>query len=1534
MKKVYKKVLAFLLIMAVGIQSLQYLGIMKVSGEGIKKLEPGGYFYLDTVFNGGDWRDANAKIFFYCDTNDGWVNVEMERWGELLRVKIPDNMKMDGGFVLRRMNPVNTNLDDWNGNGTSWNQVPGGVFQNIKLNSAPDNCNTYKLSDWAAGGWAAGTWNISNYGGRTMYLMNMDADEPLGESIKAEFSVSSTGGKTNRIMSVRADLSCMYSVTIPDDDNYDSVTFYDSAGTILSNAKILDGSFEPDTANTFYYKRTIKSNGDVISNWDAYPSGTGNIEERKLYLNKYSFPVYSETAPVIRIGNRRGTVMERDSQDEMIYSYTIPAASGANQQTILSVTSDGNIYRFLWSDLNNNLLGVYEDTGKIADNYVAGVEAGKRAVYFDATLSKLVYTQTSDGTNGGGDYGIPNRSGTIRYYATGSGIDVEGDMTRVPDFTVNGHRYSDVYVAYLPEGYNNIAFSNFDMSNSTNYGWGGESTRLLTIPDSLVSPCFYADTSDDYIYNSNANNQRSGYWDELGRVRDPEKEGGGEHTVVDIPRVRENRDNNRLYLSTTFYDFYSDYELNGKNRDNYDYQNLGHRIYQPFRQFDQALSEYYRSNNALHPLYWGNFQNYSGAHFNDISWDLSLFGSDNSAKLFYENNSMWGIDGSELSNGQNATLGLVSNTLDDDGNLMIETSGGTVAAPFFDKDYLSGNNTKNTVLGKVYENVTFPFKKKAMQSSSGSSGTVDYWYFDSKESDNNLRLTQDTVTGRYYLNPSTEVVKGKTTDSVTESGNFFPFNGSGQSGNSGKLNYGFGTKFELEFKLTDSGTVLDSNGREVPIEFNFSGDDDIWIFIDGKLALDLGGDHGIVTGTLDFKNKRYTISSVKNQTSGGSSANQSGTFSIEGDNSDEHVLTLFYMERGLWESNMFMSFNFPDNNSLEVEKEVDDSDVNEMFKELNLDYGDFEFEIENWATHYESEAETNNGENRGFVIQQYDISDYGSIAAKGLVHPDGAYYYKTNARADEQQLDSTGIFTLTDKEKAVFINQFRLGSYIALKEINVNTELFDTTWTMYDNDEPVILLEDGDTVELGDITSLKDVRTLTVNDGRKEVYQTGMDNGHSIANSGYTASSGRPSEAFVFRSFLTPDNEVASTKLKAVYKNKVKTGSLTIRKDKASENEVLDGHYTFEIVFYNIAGLGGTETVTKRITLDLGNGTREETITGIPINTQYTIKEIETSDNSTLQGVYEGEAVSADYDAAAQRVAGTITTEKSTPAYTFKNTKKPVIDISVQKLWKDVQGNSLTAGIPDSVTVQLQRRPITSDNVNDWMKVLDNVILTSNESWKHTFAGLDEYVDYTQSDRVKWQYQVVEVDNDSTLEEGDFINKFKVSYSYDDIQNIQTITNTYIPDTKIKITKVDASAPAIKLSDVSFKLEKLSEDNSIDSGFTALTATTDSEGIAEFTDLPDGTYRLTETAAKSGYSLLKAPIIVVIDRSEGGCTVDDKTITVGDDDTISITVSNRKKFELPSTGGHGRTIVVLAGLVLIWLAGLTYIIKKGREKCI
>ncbi len=396
-------------------------------------------------------------------------------------------------------------------------------------------------------------------------------------------------------------------------------------------------------------------------------------------------------------------------------------------------------------------------------------------------------------------------------------------------------------------------------------------------------------------------------------------------TVVDIEKATFTEDKNKLYIGTTFYDYYTDWELNGENLDSHNHWGFYFPDHSyPFGQFNQALSSYYNTNKAKVPIYVGHFQpDCFGGDGLFSSKGISLYGykdsengkaygtTDTHEKWFMSvNNSTLDISNTQ-GHYSDASWGIVAHKLSNNGtpenkydDLLLDASGSI--QPLFNEAFLLGKNSLNRRIADVYKNVQFPFSKKDMNNNG-----IMYWTFDSLETTLEMKKTS---ANQYFLSVENKADQYKNKDSGANTLNtygFFPFNGN-STGNICTYNYGFGTRLDIPFNLTYDGKLVDKNGEKQDIIFKFSGDDDVWVFIDGKLALDIGGSHGRVTGTLNFADMKASVSSVKKS---GGNKDVSGTnlvtdFTIEGNMTDEHMLTMFYMERGMWESNMSISFNF------------------------------------------------------------------------------------------------------------------------------------------------------------------------------------------------------------------------------------------------------------------------------------------------------------------------------------------------------------------------------------------------------------------------------------------------------------------------------------------------------------------------------------------------------------------------------------------------------------------------------------------------
>ena len=769
------------------------------------------------------------------------------------------------------------------------------------------------------------------------------------------------------------------------------------------------------TGHTYYAKKTIKFENRSTADLT-------NVKANFYIPDKdgaLTTPVNSSEGQTVTSGN--------------VASFTIPDQACSYVQFTWNEGDQSKFYNFYNESVSGNDKEsfLYSETSNCfiytgTDNVRWGIENSFR-IYYDATFSKMALTGDI------GDYSIPKANqSTVYYRLKGDGKESKsGPMSRIKD--------TDYYVADVPDGYTQIVFSSYPLSDDEDLATCGNSTKWETIPENYKEKeqCFYADTNDDAVYGKG---QRGGYWAPKDNTpRDAEK---GKSTgtkvvdVVDIASVPFTEEANTKYVTSTLYDYYTDYELNGMNRDNYGgWTGVSHRTWVPFREFDQALSDYYQDANAQYPLYTGHFQPDSGTNFSDIAGTLNLFGYDNVNRFMAINNSQYNEDHEGNTHYDYAYQGLVANTTNADGAPLLNGTKTATVEPHFNKDFLLGENSKNAKLGEVYENVKFPFTKK--ENLFNDDTGVDYWCFDSK--DTTLYLKQDSgqnSDSKYFLQSTNNRGSSENVNASSDKQGqygYFPFNETATGGVASTYNYGFGTKLQMDFTLTDDGMVEtnkigeDNKKVKTNIKFFFSGDDDVWVFIDGKLALDVGGAHGKVSGLLEFgettengKGKNSVTAYVsKVKTGGTSKSDQNGnsvksvryngepiSFSAQGttltfDKGQKHTLTMYYMERGMWESNMAVAFNFPDNNELQVQKIVDKKDVNEWFKSC-FDTPDlFAFTIQNQATHYQNpqhDATIDSDEN----LIKLNTSNYASC--KPVENSKGIIFEPTTALDGEEAL--------------------------------------------------------------------------------------------------------------------------------------------------------------------------------------------------------------------------------------------------------------------------------------------------------------------------------------------------------------------------------------------------------------------------------------------------------------------------------------------------------------------------------------------------
>ena len=717
-----------------------------------------------------------------------------------------------------------------------------------------------------------------------------------------------------------------------------------------------------------------------VKAWFYEPDTNKNltpVSEQPISLNDIQ-PGFTATfaIPKVLCSFVRFTAGDSDTEISEYYNFYNEEVTGEKQKRFQY--SEGQCYCYMYNGNDDATWG----------------RPGAIRIYYDATFSKMALNGDT------GDFSIPkannNNKETIYYRIKGDGVESESG-TLVKDGTNENLYYIDI-----PQGYSSIIFSGDAINGDEETKGNGVSTAWLTIPTDDKN-CFYADTNDDAVYKDTT---RGGYWAPKGTLRDAEKGKDTGTKVVDIKSAPFTEEANTKYVTSTLYDYYTDYELNGKNRDKYDNDNtVNQRHWVPFRQFDQAISDYYQSyvdkntgKPIIYPIYTGHFQPSDwDKRFADIASTLNLYGWSSYNIFIAANNSNFDIGDTKEKKNSYAFQGIVADKRDSDGDIVM--NGTTLKEPHFNEEFLTGQNSKNAKLGKVYHNVEFPFTQEEVfiepeQSGQQKGKGVEYWWFDSKET--SLYLRKDTNSDQLYLGndspgETTAGYKSEASHNVDSASDpnkvstpygFFPFNETTTSKSAVRYNYGYGAKLEIPFTLTSTGTVKDDYNNEIPIRFYFSGDDDVWVFIDDQLVLDIGGAHARVSGVLEFDqrdNKKNTVTSyvsrVKNSKTGNYGAEncdehnhttatsitylgttetyyKNASVSIPGLSTGKHTLTMYYMERGMWESNMAVAFNFPDNNELQVQKEVDLNKVDPDFKNCFTDQKIFNFTIQNQATHY------------------------------------------------------------------------------------------------------------------------------------------------------------------------------------------------------------------------------------------------------------------------------------------------------------------------------------------------------------------------------------------------------------------------------------------------------------------------------------------------------------------------------------------------------------------------------------------------------
>lgn len=523
--------------------------------------------------------------------------------------------------------------------------------------------------------------------------------------------------------------------------------------------------------------------------------------------------------------------------------------------------------------------------------------------------------------------------------------------------------------------------------------------------------------------------------------------------------INHSSDTELLNVKSTFFDYYNDEEVDGSWRTSLSgfYRtvksgNTSHNR-EPYEKFNRAIAQYANGvNNSLWttPLYFGDFNTDKNGYQKD---GYAGYGVSNLKKfLSVPNNS------NATSSGTSGSVaGLADVTLAD--NKKLSKNG--VTMPYFDEDWLV-NNGYGTVVHS-----DFPMRK-----TTDGQGR-DYYEYDSLDGKDNCYFdgyenlaSGGNLTMNYAGGKSNSVYDALSgfSNSTTNNPGFFPFDRRSDHSNNG-YDFGFGMRLDLDFTLGANGKT---NGEDTV--FNFSGDDDLWVYLDGVLVLDMGGDHKMSQGCIDFTTLKSYVNNIDTTFQGtdlvytnssdkpgysysadfpklfSDSTARTGSSKFNNNNVNaHHTLTVFYMERGMIESNLKVGFNFePITDSLDVTKTVDTSNVNPKLQTAVKNADDFGFAIK------ENGADVSN--------KKYKYSDNGII---------------NNAKTNGNTA------TLSDSDSASFNSQFTIDNNLTVTEgtpkktiisnmdtdslIYLDTKDMSCSWFFNNGAVPAISFDNGNT---------------------------------------------------------------------------------------------------------------------------------------------------------------------------------------------------------------------------------------------------------------------------------------------------------------------------------------------------------------------------------------------------------------------------------------------------------------------------------------
>lgn len=482
------------------------------------------------------------------------------------------------------------------------------------------------------------------------------------------------------------------------------------------------------------------------------------------------------------------------------------------------------------------------------------------------------------------------------------------------------------------------------------------------------------------------------------------------------------------YAKASLVDYFNNGRVKEPENTLYNEGNLTGPGKAPYSQLNQWLSglDGYASNgikdpenaNAPVPLYFGDL-----LHKDQAGGALNWY--------WKGANVAFGTNDKDTTN--YVAQGIVGKNLDNKGNLVTsytkdgEQNGEQAKVPFFNESAYPDQEKYM----RFYNNLQFPFTKTTNDKG------VSTYSFDSEK---------NTV---YYDYNNKRIVRKDdlVIHDATEQKNrgYFPFNSTDPSAKD-NLNYGFGTQFTIPFTVTENGKNVDDSD----MVFDFTGDDDVWVYIDGALVLDMGGAHNKAVGEINFAKQKATIttgtSNAKrgnNFTAGGRVPAENngkftvsfsdikvmksdGTFVTLADHMKKsgtvHELKMYYMERGMWSSNMSITYSFvPLPSGLSVSKQVDTTNVNAGLQTAAANKDTFDFIMKKGA----SEENLTNVSDVNYSFYDGTTTHDKQVVKDGKIALKNKQYANSFENADESDAFKPGdYFNITETANANYTTRW------------------------------------------------------------------------------------------------------------------------------------------------------------------------------------------------------------------------------------------------------------------------------------------------------------------------------------------------------------------------------------------------------------------------------------------------------------------------------------------------------------------------------